>query len=56
MDKIKIEKEALVLDTKEKENLVSVLKYFKHRATQHQYSGAGSLNLDKFVDYMIANL
>ena len=56
MDKIKIEREALVLDEKEKQNLLQVLKYFKHGAYNHSCSGALVLNLGKFVDYMIENL
>lgn len=57
MEIVKIEREALILDTKEKEKLLQLIKYCRHRVSEHCGTGiSGSAKLANFIDYMIKNL
>ena len=57
MEIIKVEREALVLDEKEKERLKECLRYCKHRQEKHPDSGiSGCHGLYKFITYMLENL
>lgn len=54
MDKIKIEREALVMSDSERKRLVHILQYVRHRLTKHPECG---IKEDvTFVDYMIGSL
>ena len=58
MEIIKIEREAIVLDRVERENLMQLILYCRHRLTEHK----GNNGLCKsgiklgFVSYLIENL
>lgn len=54
MDKIKIEREALVMSDTERKRLVHILQYVRHRLTQHPECGIKEEVT--FVDYMIGSL
>jgi hypothetical protein len=57
MEKIKIEREAIVLDADEKVKLMGCLQYCKHRLINHPESGIHRFLCDiKFVDYVIKKL
>jgi len=57
MEKIKIEKEAIVLDKEESRKLIECLNYCYHRLTKHKDTGLAKIGIDKdFVEYMRKNL
>ena len=57
MEKIKIEKEAIVLDEIEKSKLIALLKYCRHRLINHSNSGIQECGVENsFVDYLLKNL
>lgn len=53
MDKLKIEREAIIFSEQEKGRLINCLKYVRHRLTEHK---SGFVEDVKFVDYIIKNL
>jgi hypothetical protein len=56
MEKIKIEREALVLDADERNKLRECLRYCSHRLNFHPECGIHNVIKPEFVDYMIKNL
>jgi len=57
MEKIKVEREAFVLDKGEKTKLKECLVYCRHRLTQHPGNGLARMGVDvKYMDYMINNI
>jgi len=57
MDKIKIQKEAIVLDNKEREKLIILLQYCKHRLKKHDATGLHKIGITlDFVEYLLNNL
>lgn len=57
MDKITLQKQALVFDGTEKRKLIALLKYCKHRFQYHPDCGINACGADvKFVDYLLDNL
>lgn len=53
MEKIKIEKEAIVLDETERKKLKHCLNYCYHRLMEHEHTGLTKTGVDEvFVDYM----
>lgn len=57
MDKIKIEKEAIVLDEEERRKLIVCLDHCYHRLNYYSDTGLPAPNVDiDFVDYMRKNL
>ena len=53
MDKIRVEREAIVLDSKEKQLLRECLVYCRHRLNKHPEAGLQRCVSKRFVDYMI---
>ena len=56
MDKIKVERTAFVLDSKEIEKMLEVYRYVRHRSTEHAKSGAAKVFDVRYLDYVIAKL
>jgi len=56
MDKIIVEREAIVLDTSEKRQLAQCLKYCRHRYNEHPNSGIHYCVSLKFITYMLEAL
>lgn len=57
MEKIKIEKEAFVLDAVEKNKLIQLLKYCRHRFEFHLDCGIHQMAVEpSFIDYLLKNL
>jgi hypothetical protein len=56
MDKVKIEREAIILDEAENKQLLECLQYCRHRLTAHPRCGLTNGVPVRFVDYMITNL
>ena len=54
MEKIKIEREAILLDKDELDKLYQCLKYCKHRLVEHSESGLEKAGVPvKFIDYLL---
>lgn len=57
MDIIEVKKKAFVLDEKELESLVDILKYCMHRIIEHPSSGINSSKRTKrFVEYLLNHI